>query len=84
MEKEIETKLNAIEKCIAEFKANCRKNAFETLNILLKDYPTHADEIQAKFKDICLKHGIDFYSEMRVDGSDIAQYVEQNVKNIEQ
>ena len=53
MEKEIETKLNAIEKCIAEFKANCRKNVFETLNILLKDYPTHTDEIQAKFKELC-------------------------------
>ena len=84
MEREIEIKLTAIEQHIAKFKAECRRNVYETLNILLKDYPTRQEEIQARFKDICLKHGIDFYSEMRVDGSDIAQYVEQNVKNIEQ
>lgn len=82
MEKEIETKLNAIEKCIAEFKANCRKNVFETLNILLKDYPTHTDEIQAKFKELCQKYGIDFYAEMRIDENDIADYVEQNAPDV--
>ena len=83
MEKEIKIKLTAIEECIAEFKANCRKNVFETLNILLKDYPTHTDDIQAKFKAICQKYGIDFYAELRVDANDIAEYVEQNVKPIE-
>lgn len=82
MEKEIEIKLNAIEACIAEFKANCRKNVFESLNILLKDYPTSTNEIQAKFKEICQKYGIDFYAEMRVDENDIVDYVEHNVPSV--
>lgn len=82
MEKEIEIKLNAIEECIAKFKANCRKNVYDTLNILLRDYPAHTNEIQEKFKKICQKYGIDFYAELRVDGNGIADYVEQNVPDV--
>lgn len=84
MEKEIEIKLNAIEQYIAKHKAECRRNVYETLNNILKDYPSHTDEIQAKFQDVCRKHRVDFYAEMCVSGNDIAQYVEQNVKTIEQ
>ena len=83
MEREIEIKLNAIEQHIAKHKAECRKNVFEALNILLNEYPEHKEEIQAKFNGICRQYGIDFYSEMRVNDSDIVQYVEQNVKTIE-
>ena len=40
-------------------------------------YPNYAREIQELFKEICKKHKVDFYNEIRVSGEDINKHLDQ-------
>lgn len=82
MEREIESTLEAIEKTIAENLSKCRKNVFETIGILHKKHPNDSDEINTRFKEICKKYGVNFYSEIGANYDDINRHVEENVKTI--
>jgi hypothetical protein len=77
MEREIEIQLSAIEETIASKGIKCRKNVFEMIDLLKEYYPNYACEIQELFKEICKKHKVDFYNEIRVSGEDINKHLDQ-------
>lgn len=83
MEKEIEIKMSAIKDVIIKYKSECRKNVYKTIKLLKNEYPNQAESIQIEFDKICRDCGVDFFAEIRIDGDDINEYVEQNVRIVE-
>lgn len=62
MNTDIKNRMSAIENIIREQAPDqCRRNVFETINILIKQYPDDKDEIESSFIQLCNKLDVDFY-----------------------
>lgn len=75
-------KLNAQMNCLGDIiekqKEKCRKVVWETVDMLINDFPEYKDEIMQRYREICKTHNVDFLKDLRIDGKDIADFVNNN------
>ncbi len=72
-------RMSALERTIIEQRENYRKDIWGMMVDLVKDFPEERDEILLTYKTICDNNDVDFLKELRINGKDIADYVENNV-----
>lgn len=62
----IDNYLSAIEDVLAsQSESECRKNVFETLDLLIAEFPSQKERIINSFKELCKKYNKDFLNEIR-------------------
>lgn len=62
----IENYMSAINDIMAsQSEEECRKNVFETIGILIKEFPDEQERINESFRKLCKKHNMDFFREIR-------------------
>lgn len=71
--------MDALKNIIEEKKEGSRKAVWEQLEILIREFPDDKDAIIAKFNEYCKTYNVDYFSKIRVDGTEIKDYVEKNV-----
>lgn len=77
MTKKLQAQLNAIEEIIANSK-NDIKNAKDSVHILIKENPDCKEEISKWYRDVCKRHKIDIFSDIRnITGEDINKHLDQ-------
>lgn len=72
-------RMSVLEQTIIEQREKSRKDIWGMMVDLIKEFPEEKLEIIQTYKTICKNNNVDFLKELRFNGEDIAEYVENNV-----
>ena len=58
--------LLAIEEVLStQSEKKCRRNVFETLEGLIKEFPDKSEYIKEQFRELCVKHNKNFFYDLQ-------------------